>query len=113
MILLEQELPPSRDLSIDLEQGFDRLLGFSHMLDLTDIKLNLDNGSVREELSPSHDLSIDLRLAARVLTHVGSHRYLTQVSIDSVRARVFPLMTSLLTFDWLLGFSHMLDLTYI
>ena len=39
MILLEQELSPSRDPSIDLELGFDRLLGFSHMLDLTDIKL--------------------------------------------------------------------------
>ena len=39
MILLEQELSPSHDLSIDLEQGFDWLLGFSHMFDLTDIKL--------------------------------------------------------------------------
>ena len=39
MILLEQELSPSRDLSFDLEQGFDRLLGFSHMLDPTDIRL--------------------------------------------------------------------------
>ena len=39
MILLEQELSPSHDLSIDLYQGFDRLLGFSQMLDLTDIRL--------------------------------------------------------------------------
>ena len=39
MILLEQELSPSHDLSIDLEKGFDWLLGFSHMFDLIDIKL--------------------------------------------------------------------------
>ena len=39
VLLKMQQLSPSHDLSIDLEQGFDRLLGFSHMLDLTDIKL--------------------------------------------------------------------------
>ena len=39
MILLWQELSLSRDLSIDLEKGFDWLLGFSHMFDLTDIIL--------------------------------------------------------------------------